>query len=262
MQTPKKNTSQIIKQTLEAKKKSRQRLIGSIFLLFIALIVLLKITSNVKLDNSKINIAMNNYSAESNPIIIVGQNESNTILSIESTINNTESSTLVPQRFALLSVHESQTNTNTIVISDHTPESTNKALVPAYKAHIVSRNGNKVQPSVTTNKPTQTPESKIKHDPLDILNDAIATKTTQNKPSANTNNQIYIQLAAASHKNNVISLQNSLNSKGTHTFIQEISTPKGTMYRLRVGPFANRSDAEHKLTDLKNQGQTAIITSN
>ena len=90
----------------------------------------------------------------------------------------------------------------------------------------------------------------------------VQTKTTQNKPSANTNNQIYIQLAAASHKNNVISLQNSLNSKGTHTFIQEISTPKGTMYRLRVGPFANRSDAEHKLTDLKNQGQTAIITSN
>ncbi len=79
MQTPQKNTSQIIKQTLQAKKKSRQRLIGSIFLLFIALIILLSITSKIKPNNEPIRVVLKNSPSESNPIIVVGQNDFNKI---------------------------------------------------------------------------------------------------------------------------------------------------------------------------------------
>ncbi|MCE3268906.1 MAG: hypothetical protein K0R49_1158, partial [Burkholderiales bacterium] len=45
---PKNNTSNLIKQTESAKKKARRRLIGSIFLLFTALIILLNVTKKVK----------------------------------------------------------------------------------------------------------------------------------------------------------------------------------------------------------------------
>src|SRR6185437_3902908 len=48
LNNPKSNTSNLIKQSELAKKKARRRLIGSIFLLFTALIILLNVTAKVK----------------------------------------------------------------------------------------------------------------------------------------------------------------------------------------------------------------------
>ena len=252
MQTPQKNTSQIIKQTLQAKKKSRQRLIGSIFLLFIALIILLSITSKIKPNNEPIRVVLKNSPSESNPIIVVGQNDFNKINTIES-IQIMESTPTSTPNITVTTVVESQTHDKTIVISNNT-ESLN-SIPPKYQAHIISRDGKK-EP-----KPIITQEQNNKPNPMDILND-IVTTPTKAKSLTRTDSKTYIQLAAASHKENITNLQNELNGKGIHTFIQEINTPKGTMYRLRVGPFNNRIDAEHKLAELNKQGQSAIITSN
>ena len=243
MQTPQKNTSPIIKQTLDAKKKSRRRLIGSIFLLFIALIILLNITSKVKPVNSPIKVDIKNNSAESNPIIVTSDNTANNINMIESTPTISENVSTEPP-ITISKTIESQTHHSTIVISNVV--NTAPKYVPKYQAHVVTRDSSK--------------ESIKKPSPLDILNDT--SKNSKQLNTATSDNKIYIQLAAASHKENVIQLQTELTNKGVKTFIQEINTPKGTMYRLRIGPFNNKNNAEHKLAELANQGHTAIITSN
>ncbi len=48
LNNPKTNTSNLIKQTEQAKKKARRKLIGSIFMLFTALIILLNVTTKEK----------------------------------------------------------------------------------------------------------------------------------------------------------------------------------------------------------------------
>ncbi len=279
MQTPPKNTSSIIKQTLDAKRKSRHRLIGSIFLLFIALIVLLNITAKVKPSSTPIKVDIKNTSAESNPITFANNNSLDNIGITESGMQiKSINITATPQQANNIthntSITATESNNRNIITSDTT--NVQESIIdaqPKYQAQVINRDGKK---ETTTEKSTindttknNTPKPisyKAENntpDPLDILNDTVAKKPTKSTSiSITKNGKFYIQLASVSHKENVLKLQNELNNKGVQTFIQEISTPKGTMYRLRVGPFGDKNTAEQKLTELKNQGQSAIITSN
>ena len=279
MQTPPKNTSPIIKQTLDAKKKSRHRLIGSIFLLFIALIVLLNITAKAKPNNTPIKVDIKNTSAESNPITFTNTDSSNNIGIAESGVQ-IESTNIpaAPQQANNIAhntpITVTESNNRNIITSNTT--NVQESIIdaqPKYQAQVINRDGKK---ETTTQKPAinDTTKNNIPKpigrktenntpDPLDILNDTVANKPIKAKAIPTTKNgKFYIQLASVSHKENILKLQSELNSKNVQTFIQEISTPKGIMYRLRVGPFSDKNTAEQKLTDLKNQGQTAIITSN
>jgi cell division septation protein DedD len=77
--------------------------------------------------------------------------------------------------------------------------------------------------------------------PEDILNG-------QSKPS--TKPRYYVQLIASSDKNKLIQMQNTFANKDIKTIIQSVDTPKGTVYRLRTGPFSNQTDAERMLKDI------------
>jgi cell division septation protein DedD len=69
----------------------------------------------------------------------------------------------------------------------------------------------------------------------------------------------YIQFAALSSEENANQLKQKLASIGVSATIKQIHTQKGTLYRLRAGPFSKET-AENKLHQVKSNGLSGIIT--
>jgi DedD protein len=68
-----------------------------------------------------------------------------------------------------------------------------------------------------------------------------------------------VQLAAFSDDKGANALVNRLKKSGYDAFTEPVSTPKGTLWRVRVGPFASRDDANATRDKLKREGQNGIV---
>jgi len=63
-----------------------------------------------------------------------------------------------------------------------------------------------------------------------------------------------VQLGSFSDKNNALDLRNKVKAAGFNGFVDEITTAAGaTLYRLRIGPLMEKSDAEATQIKIKNQ---------
>lgn len=254
------NKSNIIKITEEAKRKSRQRLIGSIILLGIALFVLLNVTAKVKpitINPDVVEIKNKAASAINATTLMVKNNAS------APSINN-ESKIAVPA--------ESQNQITTIAASAPAMAKSS-ASQTGFKAGVVNKNTNQATTVITT--PTEQsvkvtsslPVKKAKPkpkpaNPEDILNglidDADANPAPQPQAKKSKN---YIQFAALKSQDKADELQQILLSHGINAKVQQIQTDNGTLYRLRAGPF-NRQDAEQKLQQISSEGYNGIVTGN
>ena len=269
------NKSNIIKVTEEAKRKSRQRLIGSIILLFIALIILLNVTAKVKPIPINPDIVEIKNSTASAPL------QTQTVGNMATNSNQIEAPASAPI---------SQENSLKINASANIPVSnptiSNKINASAdnsnnFKAAVVVKNtqalplqGEIVKPKITTappiaatavNKNNEKVKAK-KNNPADILNgiddhenDSLIDQATA-KNNTQLKNNSYIQLAALSNEDRANQIQQTLSSHGIQTTIQPLKTANGTLYRLRAGPF-KRQDAEVKLQKIIAAGYSGIITS-
>ena len=242
------NSSNVIKATEEAKRKSRHRLIGSIALLFIALVALLNVTSKVK------PIAIN-------PNVVEIKQDSK--LSASSVIAKTALESGIVDA-----------STPTVAQSEST-----SGVVQVKATRALPLQGDISQPALI--EPTETkapiiekPKIKkiIKIDPSDILNDtptaninnvaaAVAEPAIEKIKTTSTKGNSYIQFAALSTPEKAQNLQSILASHGINASVQPIQTQKGTLYRLRAGPF-NRNTAEQQLNKISAQGYSGIITGN
>ena len=70
-----------------------------------------------------------------------------------------------------------------------------------------------------------------------------AVTTTAPKPAA-SNVGFAVQLGAFSQAADANALRDKLRAGGFNAFVQQVKTDKGTLNRVRVGPVANRADAE------------------
>lgn len=62
-----------------------------------------------------------------------------------------------------------------------------------------------------------------------------------------------VQLASLASKSNAMALQEKLRSLGYTAFVEEIKMPQGVLYRVRVGPELERSNAENVRNRLEQQ---------
>ncbi|GGY24995.1 SPOR domain-containing protein [Paludibacterium paludis] len=76
-----------------------------------------------------------------------------------------------------------------------------------------------------------------------------------------TDSKFEIQLAALSDSAKVDALRGKLSSVGVSARFSKVETSKGTVTRVRVGPFANRQEADAALRKLARAGVTGIIVS-
>ena len=66
---------------------------------------------------------------------------------------------------------------------------------------------------------------------------------TPAKPAA-ANVGFAVQLGAFSHAADANALRDKLRASGFSAFVEQVSTDKGTLSRVRVGPVASRADAD------------------
>jgi cell division protein FtsN len=290
---------EIVNRQRRDNEKSRRRLFGSVVVLLVTLIILLKVTSNIKplhispevveiqaknetestINNTKseasTTIAQNNESTEPQPEI----NDNP-----EAILNDTSAPTN-GFKAGVVQRHTSQTTNQQAVVTQTTTNEQNSAKVIAAS----SSNETTTQP-VTKPKAvnpvveapivvTPTKKQKAQNNPENILNDTdgsddlLSTAINNKKSNNQANNNVktttantssgksYIQLAALSSQEKAGSLKQELAAKGINATVQTIQTPKGTLYRLKAGPYAT-DVAKTKLQQLNDNGYSGILTNN
>jgi DedD protein len=60
-----------------------------------------------------------------------------------------------------------------------------------------------------------------------------------------------VQVGSFSKQSNALGLRDKLRTKGYRAFVEKVSTDKGDVYRVRVGPEVHRSQAEELKKDLQ-----------
>lgn len=103
-----------------------------------------------------------------------------------------------------------------------------------------------------------------KADPAAILEgrlDADAAKPAPKAESQPAAGHVVIQLAALSDPAKAEALKSRLSGLGVTAHFSKVETSKGNVTRVRVGPFASRSEAESVLKKLSSAGVTGIIVS-
>jgi DedD protein len=221
-----KNKSHLIKLTENKKTKARRRIIGSVFLLIIALIILVKVTSRVTpIDQVKkpVSVEIKNTSpVASKPIASQVVAASTPIIAASAPskmISSTPVAMPIKASSPVIASTPSRSNQPVNILNTETKNTEVQALKP----RIV----------------TDTPKTTLS--PEDILN---------GQSKASVKPRYYVQLIASSDKNKLIQMQDTFANKGIKTIIQSVDTPKGTVYRLRSGPFSNQTDAERMLKDI------------
>lgn len=245
------NPSNIIKATEEAKRKSRHRLIGSIALLFVALIALLNVTAKVKPIAINPNVVEIKNSAASAPLAAsapVATTASAPVKAVESTTAN-------PAQI----LNQTSPVTNPVQVKRNTqPLQGTISQTPTQDQSV----------EVAPAKPKAKPKPQ-KINPADILNDtdnidsslSAAAPATKAVTATTSGGKAYIQFAALSSEAKAQNLQQALVAHGVNATVTPIQTAKGTLYRLRAGPFS-RSDAQAKLQNLNAAGYSGIVTGN
>jgi cell division septation protein DedD len=266
--------SNIIKLTEEAKKKSRHRLIGSIVLLFVALVVLLNVTAKfkpipinpeiVEIKNSSATLSQKLTASSAakvaasaiNPTAMANQlpaqNNPGTPATLGTNPHANPTSLAAPT--SPTKPNPTTANSNLARANKISASPTHTQVKPTASAHELPLQGN-LAPSKQhnqrvelANKPAQAATN-----PADILNDVNPVKHPSGKS--------YIQFAALSSNDKAIQFQQILATHGITASIQPITTAKGTLYRLRAGPYA-KPEAQEKLAKMTQEGYSGIVTGN
>lgn len=266
------NKSNIIKITEDAKRKSRHRLIGSIVLLFFALVVLLNVTAKVK-------------PIPINPEVVEIKNDASATLAANANHNasapliaSNTSAPIASAAIAAIKPVESTPNTNVIAAPANSGNGFKAGVVSTENKHSLPLQGTISQTPQTTKSVDLAPEkpkAKVKKaavnpaDILDAVGDSPSSDDTsaapapkaKNSATSSTGKSSYIQFAALSSEDKAQALQQTLAAHGINATIKPIQTAKGTLYRLRAGPF-DRSSAEQKLQSISGEGYSGIVTGN
>lgn len=239
--------SNIIKITEEAKRKSRQRLIGSVVLLFFALVLLLNVTSQIK------PVSINPKAVE-----IAGIDNSNKInTQVNLTPNQAESTADNDSINADLSAQQNLmiNSADAIAIEsksiNQAESATNQAVAPI-----------KAIPNDTAAKPNQA-KAKQAIDPIALLDGLVEYNETPITTNDSANQaklkNRYIQFAALKSSDKAYAIKQQLHEQGINASIATINTPNGLLYRLRAGPFPI-DKANDILNELKTKGFSGIVT--
>lgn len=240
--------SSLIRLNNLANKKARRRLVGSIFLLVIALLVLLQVTSKIKpiqikpesieVKTSKKTVHQDNLS---NPIIV--ESRSN----VNNAIITTASAPRIEHIYAgepKLTVNKPKAASSTVkaILEDKHKNSSSPDNVINQQQVAASAPDAKQNPNLHIT-PIIAIEQSSSHlaTPEDILN-GITTKTSKA--------QFFVQLTASKDKNKLLAIKSKLAENGIYTKLQTVKHGDNTLYRLRVGPFNDKISAKTKLIEI------------
>lgn len=264
---PNNKSNNLIQRNQELKRKSRHRLIGSIVLLFIALAILMNVTSNVKPIAISPNVIEIKNTAASAPLA-ANPSDSSAPIATNASQPVVGESQQTSEPIAAESPVAATTGTGfrAAVVTKTNKNGTVQVKAPEPPAAVKETTPVTTAPKEATTavaKPAAKPKinpAAILDDVGDTSNEPITTIDTSKKKTT-TGGKAYIQFAALSSQDKASQLQQELASHGVHATVQTIQTEKGTLYRLRAGPFS-REDAQSKLQQISASGYSGIVTGN
>lgn len=114
----------------------------------------------------------------------------------------------------------------------------------------------KVEPKVETKvEPKVEPKPESKPEPKPAVEDPIAAfAKTETAAASGT---YWVQVAAVSDKTRADALSKELSGKGFSSRVESTASANGTIYRVRVGPFAGQPKADDAKAKLAAAGYTA-----
>ncbi|MCI4569284.1 SPOR domain-containing protein [Lysobacter sp. CFH 32150] len=124
------------------------------------------------------------------------------------------------------------------------------AKVVALDAEVETAAAKPAAVATTTTKPAETAKPAA----------PAAAKPAAPKPVAASNVGFALQLAAFSKAADATALRDKLRAAGFSAFTESVSTDKGTLTRVRVGPVLNRADADQLKAQVKSKlGMDGIV---
>lgn len=105
-------------------------------------------------------------------------------------------------------------------------------------------------------KPSDKPADKAAEKAADKVHDKPADKSAADKSKTP---HFVVQAAAVASKAKADELQNRLKQAGIKSYSQKISTRDGERYRVRVGPFGSRDEADKMRARLSKMGLSASV---
>jgi hypothetical protein len=223
MQNNKKNQSQLIKNTEELKIKSRRRLIGSIIILLITLVILLKITNQANQPNQNVKITIIKESIDTQ---IIKSKESNIA------ITKLESVTIAPSNLVESNTPQNQELKVKLVESNSSYEKPNQ-LINEEKPNNLVINKSHIVPKIIF-------EIVKDINPEDILNNIKSEKKIY-----------YVQFIALANKDKIIVEKNNLHKLGIHSNLSQTIINNKVFYRLRSQAFDSKEKAMEYLNIVK-----------
>jgi len=119
-----------------------------------------------------------------------------------------------------------------------------------------------VKPAIE--KPAEKPVQKPVEKRIDKIDDKVADKKEDKKAEpakASDKGRYIVQVAAVTNKAKVEELLNRLKHAGIKGYWQKIATKDGDRFRVRVGPFGSRDEAEKMLKRIDKLGLSPGIQS-
>jgi DedD protein len=227
---------------LPEKKRARRRLVGAIALVLAVVIGLpMVLDSEPKPLADDINIQ------------IPSRDTSLPIVAKPSSSPNTENSQQIAPAPEEEVIEPAKPETPASAPKAETPK-TEPAPVVEQKPHAVTK------PEAAHNKPPTQPLAVDKSDKS--AEAARARAILEGKPAAATpkpSGKIAIQVAALASQDKVNELQKKLQSAGLKSYTQKVATSSGDRIRVRVGPFANETEAEKARAKLTKLGLTGKL---
>lgn len=136
-----------------------------------------------------------------------------------------------------------------VMVDEHTPKLKDESVASFAKEESPTKIIPAKDSSQKSSKAAQTQEAKKKSTPNQTTAKKLTTSseiiTAKTAPTAKQPAKAWaIQVGSFSERKNAFSLRNKLRSKRFTAFVDAIKTPKGNIYRVRVGPEVQRVQAE------------------
>jgi DedD protein len=143
----------------------------------------------------------------------------------------------------------------------------NKAVAPAGRIEpATAPKGAAPSPASSTVTTEETPASEAKPVATDVGPAETTAAPSEAKPKvaavadAGKSGAFAVQLAAFADDKGANALAAKLKRSGYPAYTEPVSTSRGTLWRVRVGPYTTRETADAARDKLKGEGQSGIVT--
>lgn len=242
------------------KRRNRRRLVGAVVMVLLAVVILWQVLSKApptRVESQNIVINDGSDTIETAPMEDVSATPTLPPLEVVS-------APVVPENSSDVTIGDLNSQGSVVVTDDDGPAPSTQTTTTEPKPPVVTTTVKppKVEKPTVVAKPPKV-EKPVKQpsqaNPQDILDGKVVIADAST--STAKQGKVVIQVAALSDATKAAELKSRISGLGVNVTVSKVSTSKGDISRVRVGPFASREEAQKTLQKLKNAGIDGIVVS-